>query len=281
MQYKMSKAKLETNSSAHIKSTLAAGALEVLFFHPSDTVQKRLMKNPKPIYDFNKVFNENMRNAFNVAFTDPKTNRFSVYPGLAWASGYKLLQRGYKFGGQPILEKRLQENYFGNANKFWAAGTSGAIMGAGEVIFLPLDIFKIRNQTGSTDSGISFRGLPVTMLRNIIGSSALFGVPVLVQNVYFKGEKLNRTQKISTQALGAIASLILSNPLDVIKTRLQANANSAGAFATAVSIAQNNPSQFFKSLAPKLLTQGLKLTFFMAVKDKIEEQFNQPLSLSK
>jgi hypothetical protein len=273
----MAKQKHEKNHSAHWISTGAASILEIGIFHPCDTMQKRLMKNSETIYDFRKPVGVNLRSACNIAFMDPKTHHFSLYPGLAWAASYKLLQRGYKFGGQPIIEQLLQDK-FGKDNKFWASGLSGAVMGAGEVVFLPLDIYKIRKQTGSTDSGISYRAIHVTVLRNVIGSSLLFGVTELAQTKLAREKELTRSQKIGTQALGAVACLVASNPLDVVKTRLQADKNSESAWSVTRNLARTNPSQFFKSLGPKVLTQGLKLTFFMAAKDKIEEVFQEKAS---
>jgi hypothetical protein len=270
----MAKEKHEKSSSGHWKSTIAAGALEVLFFHPTDTIQKRLMKNSNAIYDFNSSFIGNVRNACRIALSDPKTGHFSVYPGLAWATSYKLLQRGYKFGLQPLLESTLKERVFSkNTDKAVIAGLSGAIMGAGEVVLLPLDIYKIRKQTGSVDKGFSYRAIHVTIGRNIIGSACLFGLPpFLAQKFYSKEEAPTRTQRMITDAAGAGLCLISSNPLDVVKTRMQADNSSAGALATIANIARNNPSHFFKALGPKLLTQGFKLTFFMTAKRVIEEK---------
>ena len=271
----MSHGKQDKSNSAHWKSTITAAVLEVVLFHPFDTIQKRLQKNPNPIYDFNKSIKTNLYNAYDVACLNPKTKSFSLYPGLPWAGSYKALQRGLKFGGQPYVEKFLQTNVFSESNKVWATAFSGAIMGAGEVILLPLDIYKIRKQTGSEDTGISYRALHVTVLRNIIGSFLLFGVPQLIQTKIARDEKLSRTEKAFTNAIGAAACLIASNPLDVIKTRMQADKNSAGALTTARNIAVNNPSQFLKSLGIKTAVQGFKLTFFMSAKDKIEEMFQE------
>jgi hypothetical protein len=57
----------------------------------------------------------------------------SLFPGLGWAAGYKILQRAYKFGGQPfvvdILNNRYKQkfvNVFGEKNhKPWLQATAG------------------------------------------------------------------------------------------------------------------------------------------------------------
>lgn len=275
----MSHGKNEKSNSAHWKSTIATAILEVVLFHPADTIQKRLMNNTNPIYDFSKSIKTNLCNAYNITCLNPKTKSFSLYPGLGWAGGYKGCQRLFKFGLQPYVETFLTNQAFGENNKIWATGFSGAVLGAGEVIFLPLDIYKIRKQTGSDDQGLSYRAIHVTVLRNIIGSFLLFGVPQLLKTKIARDEKLSDTEKAITNAIGAAACLIASNPLDVIKTRMQADKNSIGALATARNIAINNPSQFLKSLGPKTVVQGFKLTFFMSVKDKIEELFQEQETL--
>lgn len=63
---------------------------------------------------------------------------------------------------------------------------------------------------------------------------------------------------------GASASLIVSAPLDVIKTRIQ-NRNfdspKSGASIVASMLKEEGPTSFFKGLTPKLLMTGPKLVF--------------------
>lgn len=39
------------------------------------------------------------------------TKFMSLFPGLGYAAGYKVLQRIYKFGGQPYFNDFLSNNY--------------------------------------------------------------------------------------------------------------------------------------------------------------------------
>lgn len=100
----------------------------------------------------------------------------SLFPGLGYAAGYKVLQRIYKcvplsprtsplkalygmrerhrFGGQPFIKDFLNSRYkqsfikaFGEKNgKGMTEATAGALTGAGEVVLLPLDVLKIKRQ---------------------------------------------------------------------------------------------------------------------------------------
>ena len=57
----------------------------------------------------------------------------SLFPGLGFAAGYKILQRVYKFGGQPFANDLLTQNFksvfdkvFGERHaKAWMYATAG------------------------------------------------------------------------------------------------------------------------------------------------------------
>lgn len=253
-------------------SSAVAAVLEVGFFHPVDTVQKRLMVNSKPIYDKQLSLASNLTSACNIAFRSSKTNQFSLYPGLPWALTYKVSQRVIKFGGQPIIEEALKRQVFKPDTSFWPAATSGALIGACEVLIVPLDIYKIRKQTNSSDKGMSYRGAGVTVVRNMVGSFTLFGMPELIRSYFWRGEPSGKTQKIASQFLAAASCIVVASPFDVVKTRMQSDSHSQTAYKMASQLLKNNPSQFFKGIGPKALAQSLKLTGFMTVKDMIAEK---------
>ena len=78
----------------------------------------------------------------------------SLFPGFGFAAGYKIIQRIYKFGGQPIAKDFLTTRYgkcfediFASKSKVMIHATAGSIIGVGEVVLLPLDILKIKMQT--------------------------------------------------------------------------------------------------------------------------------------
>ena len=120
----------------------------------------------------------------------------SLFPGLGYAAGYKVLQRIYKYGGQPIARDYLTQHYGSNfeaafgkkTGKALLASTAGSLIGIGEIILLPLDVLKIKRQTNPEafrgrgvlkivrDEGFGlYRGWGWTAARNAPGSFAVSG----------------------------------------------------------------------------------------------------------
>ena len=77
-----------------------------------------------------------------------------LFPGVSFGAAYKVLQRTYKFGSQPILKDYMKRQYgtqfsnmFGKNGHDMLNAVSGAMVGIGEVVLLPLDVLKIKSQT--------------------------------------------------------------------------------------------------------------------------------------
>ncbi len=219
----------------------------------------------------------------------PITRKFtSLFPGLGYAAGYKILQRIYKYGGQPFVRDYLTLHYSQDFDKAFGKGTgkamlsatAGSLIGIGEIVLLPLDILKIKRQTNPesfrnrgffriiADEGMGlYRGAGWTAARNAPGSFALFGGSAWAKESIFKLEDYNKAtwaQNFVASVAGASASLIVSAPLDVIKTRIQ-NRNfedPQSGFRIVSSMFKNEGiTSFFKGLTPKMLMTGPKLVF--------------------
>ena len=98
------------------------------------------------------------------------------------------------------------------------------------------------------------------MARNAPGSFALFGANAFVKGTVFGLEDYRSAtwlQTIASSIAGSIASIVVSAPMDVIKTRIQSQAvGSAGVGGWAVvrDMARNEGmGSFFKGLTPKIL----------------------------
>lgn len=270
---------------ARLLGSGSAGISELLVFHPVDTIAKRLMSNESKVSNIaqlNKViFREKAAETIGRKF-------FSLFPGLGYAAGYKVLQRIYKYGGQPIARDYLTVHYgtdferlFGKkTGKAMMHSTAGSLIGIGEIVLLPLDVLKIKRQTNPEafrgrgvlkiirDEGFGlYRGWGWTAARNAPGSFALFGGSAFTKEYLFKLQDYNKAtwgQNFVASVAGSSASLIVSAPLDVIKTRIQNRnfENPESGFRILTKMARNEGfSSFFKGLVPKLLMTGPKLTF--------------------
>ncbi|KAI1474144.1 mitochondrial carrier, partial [Daldinia eschscholtzii] len=270
---------------ARLLGSGSAGIAELAVFHPVDTIAKRLMSNQTKIKnssELNKViFKEKAEAPFGRKF-------FSLFPGLGYAAGYKVLQRIYKYGGQPIARDYLATHYgkdfesaFGKkTGKAIMHSTAGSLIGIGEIVLLPLDVLKIKRQTNPeafrgrgifkiiSDEGFGlYRGWGWTAARNAPGSFALFGGSAFTKEYVFKLNDYNKAswfQNFIASIAGASASLVVSAPLDVIKTRIQNRnfENPESGFRILSNMAKNEGlSSFFKGLVPKLLMTGPKLVF--------------------
>lgn len=229
----------------------------------------------------------------------------SLFPGLGYAAGYKILQRVYKYGGQPVANEFLSkhfkstyDNAFGaKTGKALLSASAGSLIGIGEIVLLPLDVLKIKRQTNPeafrgrgfakiiADEGFGlYRGWGWTAARNAPGSFALFGGSAFAKEYLFKLQDYSQatwTQNFWASICGASASLIVSAPLDVIKTRIQNRNfdNPEGGFTILKNMAKNEGfGAFFKGLVPKLLTTGPKLVFSFALAQTLIPAFDRVLA---
>ncbi|GAA6005857.1 hypothetical protein JCM11491_004035 [Sporobolomyces phaffii] len=282
--------------AARILGSGTSGIAELIIFHPVDTVAKRLMSNKvsgKAITEI--VFREHAKAA-------PGQKFLSLFPGLGYAAGYKVLQRVYKFGGQPYFNDFLSKNFksqfttaFGEKNgKAMMAATAGSLTGIGEIVLLPLDVLKIKRQTNPEafrsrgflqivkDEGFSlYRGASWTAARNAPGSFALFGGSAFTKEYVFKLEDYRSAswyQNFIASIAGSISSIAISQPLDVIKTRIQ-NQNfesKVGGMQVVRELIKNEGAAgFFKGLTPKVLVVGPKLIFSFTLAQTLIPMFSK------
>jgi hypothetical protein len=264
--------------------------------------------------EFNKVVFKEYANA-------PLARKFtSLFPGLGYAAGYKVgrnkrwfwiplahrtpqvLQRIYKYGGQPFARDYLAKHHGADFDKAFGKGTGKAIMhatagsliGIGEIVLLPLDVLKIKRQTNPeafrgrglfkiiSDEGMGlYRGAGWTAARNAPGSFALFGGSAFAKEYIYSLQDYNKAswaQNFVASVCGASASLIVSAPLDVIKTRIQNRnfENPESGFRIVSNMMKNEgPTAFFKGLTPKLLMTGPKLVFSFWLAQTLIPAFGQ------
>lgn len=70
---------------------------------------------------------------------------FSLFPGLGYAAGYKVLQRVYKYGGQPFVRDYLSQHHGDKFDNTFGKGTGKAIMNAtaGRCVLFPHDAWTV------------------------------------------------------------------------------------------------------------------------------------------
>jgi len=290
----------KTNESNWARTSGAgtAGVAELLVFHPVDTIAKRLMSNTTKV---------SLSTLSPIIFRDYATasipRRFiSLFPGLGYAAGYKICQRIYKFGGQPIFNDLIASKYkteFTNAfgerkGKMMIQACAGSLTGIGEVVLLPLDVLKIKMQVNpesfrgrgifriiAEERFALYRGWGWTMARNAPGSFALFGASAVTKE-YALGvtdySKATWVQNFIASVSGAVASITVAAPLDTIKTRIQkANFESkkSGMQVFKELIKNEGPSALFKGLTPKILVVGPKLVFSYTLAQSLIPMFGK------
>lgn len=275
----------------HAGAATMAGTLEIAFFHPFDTIAKRLMSNKtnlrgdslgKTMHNLNACIFKNKADAGLAA------KIVYLYPGSLYAMAYKVLQRVYKFAGQPIVRDFINKNYsdsfkgtFGKKSKMMSESVAGCLIGIGEVVLLPLDRLKVLSQTNPEalknrglvgiirSEGISglYAGTVVTMTRNAPGSFCLFGGTAFTKDIIFGLEDYTKAtflQNMIASAVGSCVSITVTNPMDVIKTRIQNKdfgAKHSGASILAEIVKEEGFGAFFKGLTPKVIASAPKLVF--------------------
>ncbi|KAF9586593.1 hypothetical protein BGW38_001564 [Lunasporangiospora selenospora] len=301
-----SKSKHSESAAARFSGSGTSGFLELMIFHPIDTIAKRLMSNQTRLFvsgqPLSVGFASTNKAIFKEAASAPFLKKYaSLFPGLGFAAGYKILQRIYKFGGQPFVNEFLNQHYhrsfntaFGEKNgKTMMHATAGSLVGIGEIALLPLDVLKIKRQTNPdafrgrgvfkivADEGMGlYRGALWTAARNAPGSFALFGGNAFVKEWVFRLEDYSKAtffQNFCASIGGSVASITVAAPLDVVKTRIQ-NRNfdnpESGVSIIRNMIRHEGFSAFFKGLIPKILVVGPKLVFSFTVAQQLIPLFH-------
>jgi len=266
-----------------------AGALELIIFHPVDTIAKRLMNNKDTFTSENwkkVIFQEK---AELDAFSQAK----SLFPGMGYAAVYKISQRVYKFGGQGYVKDWLKGilKPQGKASKTFCDGLAGSFMGVGEVVLLPFDVLKIKMQTNAAalegmsfldiakQEGVSglYRGASWTALRNAPGSFSLFGVNSFVKDTVFgvRDRRATFFETFCASTAGGVASVVVACPVDVIKTRLQSGTFGEASGMTIVRdiVREEGVGAFFKGSVPKVSMTAPKLIFSFTVAQWVADWF--------
>jgi len=266
----------------------AAGGLELCLFYPLDTVAKRLMNSR----DHFSASNWQKLILQDSCSATPMAKVRSLFPGLSAGAAYKITQRGFVWGCQPLV-KDVFRNRFKMKSGVFCDGLAGSIMGMCEVALLPLNALKTKAQTNPEyrsrgmmhifrEQGVMrlYAGWQWTIARNVPGSFALFGANAFVKNHVF-GLRNHRDatflQTTASSTAGCVSSILVACPLDIVKTRIQSGMHGQhGGVQIMQNIVQKEGlGSFFKGALPKVVTVGPKLIFSFTIAQCLMARFER------
>jgi hypothetical protein len=123
--------------TASILGSGTSGLLELIIFHPFDTIIKRLMSNETKSSQLSSP--ERLNFYSKIVFKEQHDKNFfkkinSLYFGFSYAVSYKVLQRVYKFGFQPVVKDVVDTHLgstfvdtFGKKHSSWLMHAFGKI----------------------------------------------------------------------------------------------------------------------------------------------------------
>mmetsp|Transcript_4301 Transcript_4301/g.10192 ORF Transcript_4301/g.10192 Transcript_4301/m.10192 type:complete len:367 (+) Transcript_4301:64-1164(+) len=215
-----------------------------------------------------------------------------LLPGLLHAYLYKVLQRSFQFTTQHAITRYCFARFSPTTKraKTLTQASAGALVGCGEAILLPMNTLKVRAQTNPAYRGLAahrllhrlylegglsnlYAGWQWAVVRNAPGSFAMFGTNAAVKEYLFRLDdhvaEATFAQNVVSSGCGAVASIIVSSPFDVIKTRIQSG-HSSGRSLSGMDIARQawrdeGVRGFFKGSFTKCATAGTKLTVSFGV----------------
>mmetsp|Transcript_35075 Transcript_35075/g.68855 ORF Transcript_35075/g.68855 Transcript_35075/m.68855 type:complete len:309 (+) Transcript_35075:112-1038(+) len=301
--------KVNVSKPAYFLGSSASGLLEIAIFHPFDTAGKRLMSNQTRIFgkglNSGQVYSKISEVIFKAHNNEPFYKKYiSLYQGVNAALGYKVSQRIYRFAGQPILSKHMDTHYRSSLEAMFGAkycqpithAICGAVIGVGEMLIVPLDVLKIKRQTNPealkgrgmlglirTEGFGLYQGASWTATRNGPGSFALFGGAAFAKEVIFGLEDYNKAtlwQNFVSSIVGSLSCIIVANPADVVKTRVQNKdfgAKVSGLKIAGDMIREEGIGAFSKGFTPKLIVVGPKLIFAFTSAQTLIARFNDIL----
>lgn len=277
---------------------MLAGFMDGLLFHPFDTARVRAQNSMLPrqtgfsasMFHYRQIFLNGIPQGIGL-----KNLITNYYAGFNWAMFYKIATKGYKFGVQPDAERAvrtyvtpvLEPTFNIKFTGPMVSGLAASIVATTEAAFTPVDIMRIKRQTGDSRSmltimhedGINFfRGMNWTMARNGVGSLALFGVSAHAYDRISQTSSLPYFwQDTLANIIGGVASTIATNPFDVVKTMIQANRSHASGFSVLMqAIRANGPGVLASGLLVNCLSVAPRLALAKIIADNVMTLWQKP-----
>ncbi len=266
----------------------SATIIQTTATHPLDTISKRLQNNKDTKFSLLNA-RASMKNLYLTVYP---TSTTSIWAGYNAALTYRVTANTITFGSQPLIKRYLDREYgytisqiTGENYKSTATSMlSGAMLGLIEVTSLPLDRWKVLRQVNNTtpfftlikhEKNTLYAGAFVTGLRNLKAFPALYGISDLSNKYFPPVDTVPFYQRVISSCAGAIAAVIVSNPLDVVKTRVQAQSyplklmtpDSAMKITSRIFV-QDGMYGFSRGILPRMLSIVPRLTFLKALSEE-------------
>jgi len=300
-KYNATVEKKSVSKQAKLIASGATGIVETLIFHPLDTIARRLIKNTDRL-PFSAVMTDfkNQKNAlFQVVFKEAsdqgwKARYTSLLPGIRFGVVHKMMERTHSFGLQPVLSGKIKEHY-GSSHGVFIEGFAGAILGGSQFVYLPLDSIKTQCQLASlksnskitfakavNESGMKlYAGSLTYITRTSISAFTLFSASAMVKQKVFKLKNpsdATTSQTFAASTIGALAAVTVTNPLNVIKTRIQAEKGAKSGWTIFKNtLMKEGPTAFGKGIIPLQVTIAPRLIFTMTVSDIVAKEVDKML----
>jgi len=273
-------------ASARCIASGAAGGMELCLFYPADTIAKRLM-NSKEAFSVSNWQNLVLQDS---CAAGPVAKFRSLFPGLSFGAAYKISQRSFVWGCQPLVKDVLRSRTNLKSGVF-CDGLAGSIMGMCEVALLPLNALKTKAQTNPEyrSQGVMhhcrqqglmrlYAGWQWTIARNVPGSFALLGANAFVKDHVFglaNHRDATFVQTTISSTAACLSSILVACPFDVVKTRIQSGTHGqqAGLEMVRTMARQEGVGAFFKGTMPKMCAVGPKLIFSFTIAQCLMARF--------
>ncbi len=254
--------------------TTTAALLRAGLLHPLDTAGKRLQFNADFAKDFNSFCKIVLGGAYQKSYSAQVQ---SMYQGIRWAFAHRVCQ----FNSLMILTPFIQNQYATLLGKKTATSDilGGCTAGFVEAIFfIKLDSEKVRWQTRlngqqTLQFASSYKAFPITVFRNSLFlstnsliyahlKSAAVNHGVLTEP---KQEKGINIYEIFLKTLAATLATLGTNPVEVVKTRVQtlpANSPETAPSVTNKIFQQEGMRAFSKGMGPRSIASIGYAAFF-------------------
>jgi len=276
------------NAQNHIKASAYAKACSVLLLHPLDTIKTRMQLPP------------HVRNAL------PSLSISSMLRGLlpSWAG--HVPYHTITFGSYEVFKTKLQKQYpnIEPAKIYVISSILGDLTGS--LWYCPFEVIKQQMQSNSKhvcsaiahtvkDHGILgfYRGYIGMIARDVPFRAIQLPSYEIVKDLYFQKFAKNKTAKqikarellpFESMIIGAISgslSSAITNPLDVIKTRMMTNKETVlslgNVFKTASTITKNEGivTLLTSGLIPRTLYFAPSAAVFYVTYEASRKYFNE------